>query len=81
MKSEDVWKVILELQGADTQVVFVACIPEQRCKSKSLHLEELVWWTQLLQTLEAVTDYSYYIDAMILGCCAVSLDLYRISRR
>lgn len=30
VKSEGVWKVILELQGADTQVAFIACVPEHR---------------------------------------------------
>lgn len=42
MKSGGVWEVILPLQGTDTQVIFIACIPEQRdanlkaCVQKSL---------------------------------------------
>lgn len=30
MRSEYVWKVVLELQGADTQVVVIACVAELR---------------------------------------------------
>jgi len=43
MKSEDVWKVIHELRGADTQVDFIACIPQSTgMQSESLRLVELV---------------------------------------